>query len=116
MGIRKEKQKSTTIEKKMKQIERNRNDTYGSIYGSCDSYGRAWAAILSSHYERNIPAIPAHVVSAMLAIMKLHRDVVPKKYNPDNHIDGMNYQSFMPRMDHRSPDSEFEDPDEFEEF
>ena len=118
MGSKKAAKKDTTIEKKMKQIEKNRNDTYGSIYGSCDSYGRAWAALLSSHFERNIPAIPAHVVSGMLTIMKLHRDVVPRKYNPDNNIDGLNYQSFMPRMDPRNPDvdPESQEPKEFEKF
>jgi len=87
----------------MKEIENNRQGTYGPIDISHNSYGKIWAGLLSTHFEIDIPDIPGHVIASMLATMKIARSIVPRDYNSDNEVDAMNYTSFIYRLDERNP-------------
>jgi len=104
--------KKTTITKKkatiteMSKIEKDRKGKYGPIDISHTAYGHIWKGLLETHFEMELPDIPAHVVASMLAAMKLARSVVPRDFNPDNEVDAMNYTSFIYRLDERNPDSD----------
>lgn len=69
-----------------------RGASYGPVGLNQGVLGKAWTAILESHYQIKLPHdIPAHVASLMMVSLKQLRAANPFKFNQDNYDDGHNY-------------------------
>jgi len=51
----------------------SRDEQYGTAKMGHENLGRIWASILSQHYKKTFPSIPAHIVSLMYAAGKICR-------------------------------------------
>ena len=93
-------------QQKTKQVERERGKQYnhpklpkGNIKENFTNIGNSWGAILSSYYGCQMESIPPHIVSHMMASLKIVRAVIPSTYQEDDYVDMENYGKFAARMD-----------------
>ena len=79
---------------KQERLVKERGKSYGPPLPSLRNIGRAWQALLSSHYRLNLPEPPPYVVSLMILAMKNVRAAQPTPHHQDNYDDGFNYLKF----------------------
>ena len=95
-----------SLQKKVKEIEKERGEQYGSIWLSHKQIGEQFRVVLSAHYGYDLPPIPPHVCSAMLLGLKLIRCITPVgKFQMDDFYDMQNYMDFTRRMDPKNPEA-----------
>jgi hypothetical protein len=75
-----------------------RTQMHGSWRLAHRNVGLIWAGILSDHFGKPIPPIPAHVCALMMTAFKVGRAVRPYKYSADHYDDARNYLDFAQAM------------------
>ena len=98
------------LEKETQKVREQRDKAYGDYHFGFTNLGRSWAAMLSEHLRVIIPDIPAHVVTLMVAEMKMHRASRPWRRDFDDFVDLKNYVDFAADSSlYRREDYEYED-------
>ncbi len=82
-----------------------RGEQYGDFRLSQRLAGKGITAILESHYQMDLPhEIPGHVVSLIMAQLKILRAALPFRFDHDHYIDARNYITFAQQV--RGEDSD----------
>ncbi len=87
---------------KHKEVREDRGKKYGDIKMNHTNIANAWHAILCSHYQKDLPKIPPHVVCLMFSAFKMVRAAIPFDYSSDDYIDGRNYMDFAEETDEKN--------------
>lgn len=88
----------------------NRRKIYGPSPFNQDTVGKAWTAVLESHYQIKLPHdIPSHIVALLMTQLKIIRASTPFVRRKDSYDDAHGYIAIAEHCDREIHPEGFED-------